>query len=190
MRQHPAGAGDRIDGPARRGDLVVRQKTGIFVVHGRAGQYRHIRIAVDINFLDVIGELQAIQRDLAFHVGIPVRFCPLGETGYVCLIIVAHEMRLAIENELPGEFTGALMRRARARCLGFCHLVDRTKHVVHRDKGGRHAGRRCEKLPATHAVVFAEMIGKLLDPYLDLFLLGSLRRWIELAVGNHLRRYR
>ena len=62
------------------------------------------------------------------------------------LEVVAHEVRLVVEDELVGELRGPLVGHLRVRRLGVAHAEDRAVHRVHREEGRGHAGAGCEEL--------------------------------------------
>ena len=139
VRQHPPRTGNGIDGFASGRNLVVGQEEIGFVIDRRARQNDDIGIAVDEDFLDVVGELQPIQFDFALHAGIPVCFGELRDGGNVGRVIVPHEMRLAIEDELLRQACGPRIRHPGIRCFRLCNVVKRTEDLVHRNECGGHA---------------------------------------------------
>ena len=119
MREHAARAGDRIHRAARRDDLVVGQEQVERIVDRRAGQQRHLGVAVDEDLLHVVRELHAVERLLVRERRIPELLGELREAGDALLaVVVAHEMRLAIEDELAGEGACAILGHARRGGLG------------------------------------------------------------------------
>ena len=116
----------------------------------------------------------------------------LGQVQHLLVVeVVAHEMRLDIENELPGEALRARPRQLRLARLGRVDLEHAAAvDLVHGQKSGGHAAARLHELPAAQAEPLAVGVGQLEDAPLDALLRLALRRRKILAIGHDLGRYR
>ena len=187
MGEQAPGARDLVDGRAGRGDLVVAQEIPALVVEGRAGQERDLGVAVHEDLLDVVLELVPGERIGAGQRRVPVLVGVLGEVEQAVLLeVVADEMRLVIDDELPREGLGPPVGHARRLRLGWRHVEQRPEHLVHGEEGRRHAGGARQEPAAVHPVSAPEIVGQILDPGLDLLLLAGLRQRVVLAVGHDL----
>ena len=107
------------------------------------------------------------------------------------LEVVAHEMGLDIEDELPGQ---ALCTRLHQ--FGLVRLGRRDlEHVgsidlVHGDEGSGHAAACLHELPTAQAEPLAVDVSQLEDLPLDALLRLALWRWKILAIGHDLGGYR
>ena len=183
-------ARDLVDGRAGRGDLVVAQEIPGLVVEGRAGQQRHLGVAVDEDLLHVVLELVARERFAPAQRRVPVLLGVLGEVEQpVLLEVVAHEVRLVVDDELPRERLGPLVGRCPASAPR--PAPRRTGSRTPRSwRGTPRPCRRCS--PGTGggpSRVGAEIVGQLLDPGLDAAAArgsaaaGCTRRWRRSAWG-------
>ena len=110
---------------------------------------------------------------------------------FLVVEIVADEVGLHVEHELPGEALCSRLDHFRCMCFGRVDL----EHVgpvdlLHGEEGGGHAAAGRHELPAAEAELLGVLIGKLDDPPLDTLLRLALRRRKILTVGNDLCRYR
>ena len=80
-----------------------------FVVDRGAGEDTDVGVTVDVNFLDVVAELEAVERCFVLQVRIPVRLRKLRKPRNVGGVVIANEMRLAVEDELAGELGRTLV---------------------------------------------------------------------------------
>ena len=106
------------------------------------------------------------------------------------LEVVADEVRLVVDDELPRQRLGALVGHARRLRLGGGHVEQAPEHLVHGEKSRGHAGARREEPAPAHAVTRAQGLGELLHPRLDTLLVRCLGQRVELTVRNDLRRNR
>src|SRR5271165_4232411 len=110
----------------------------------------------------------------------------LGEAENILdLVVVPHEMNLIVEDELSCKPVRPLGGGFGLGRFGGRDDEDRSKHVVQRDKGSRHAATGAEKLAAVHPEPPGTALGKIFEPILELSLAVRLRQRIELAVGHH-----
>src|SRR5262245_51671808 len=115
-----------------------------------------------------------------------------GEIQQLLVIeIIAHEVRLDIENELTGE---ALRPRPCDFGLAGLRRID-LEHVcavdlVHGEKGSGHAAPRLHKLAPAETQTLAVVVGEFKDALFDALLRLTLRRRQKLAIGDYLRWYR
>src|SRR6185436_4600747 len=124
--------------------------------------------AVDVDLLHVVGELHAIQRLLVRESRIPELLGELRESGDTHLaVVVAHEVRLAVEDELAREFSGAVLGGAGRGGLGLRRGEYRAEYRVHRQERGRHAGAACKELPTIHAMSRRQLFGQARNLLLD-----------------------
>ncbi len=191
VAKQPARSGELVDGMAGGGDLVVGQEIPARVVEGRAREQRHLGVAVDEDLLHVVLELVARQGVLAPQHGVPVLLGVFGEVEEPLLLeVVAHEVRLGIDDELPGQRLRAQVGDTRRGGFGAAHLEDGTEHVVHGEEGRRHAGARGQELAPAQAVLRREITRQLRHPGLDAALLRRLRQRVVFAVRDDLGRNR
>jgi len=99
-------------------------------------------------------------------------------------------MGVAVDDQLPRQCLSALGRRLGCRGLGHADLEEPAEHLVHRDERGRHAGGSLEEAPARQALVAGEPVAQILEPGLDLALLGALPDRHVLVARHDLRRHR
>jgi hypothetical protein len=141
MREHAPRAGDPVDGLARRRDLVVGQEEVEGIVDRRTREQRDLGVAVDEDLLHVVREHEAGQVALVREPGVPVRLGELRQAEESFLrVVLAHEVRLAVEDELAGEGPGTGIGDARGRRLRPGHGEVGSKNLVHREERSRHAG--------------------------------------------------
>ena len=105
--------------------------------------------------------------------------------------IVADEVGLHVEDELPRQALGSGLDQLRRVCFGRVDL----KHVgavdfLHGKEGGGHAAAGRHELPAAQAQLLAVLVGQFENPPLHTLLHLALRGRKILAVGNNLGRYR
>src|SRR5215471_3842501 len=105
--------------------------------------------------------------------------------------IVADEVRLHIEDELPGQALGSRLDQLRRVRFGGVDL----EHVgpinlFHREEGCGHTATRRHELPAAQTQLLAVLVGKLKNPPLNALLRFALSRRKKLSVGDNLGRYR
>ena len=102
------------------------------------------------------------------------------------VVVVAHEVKLVVEDELMRQGCGT--RVGRLRLLGFrrIHLEQRAEHVIHREECRGHAATGEQELAPVHAQPASGCFGKSLQPTFDLALVRGLRQRVELAVRHHL----
>src|SRR5258706_12299192 len=102
------------------------------------------------------------------------------------LEIVAHEVGLDVEDELPCETFRPCQHHFGLTGLGRRDLEDVAVDLVHGEKGGRHTAARSHKLPAVQAERFAVKVGQLINARFDLLLDRALRSRKRLAVTYYL----
>ena len=191
VAEKAARSGDLVDGRARGGDLVVGEEVPGGVVKGRPRQQRDLGVAVDEDLLHIVLELEAGEVVLAREGGIPVLLGVLGQVEQPLLLeVVAHEVRLVVDDELPGQRSGPGVGDARGLRLGRGHLEEGPEDLVHGQEGRGHARAAGQEAPAAQAVAPAEVVGKHLEPRLHLPLLARLGQRVELSVGHDLGRDR
>ncbi len=144
VRQQAPRAGEAVDQLARLGHLLVGQEPPGRIVERRAAQQRQAGIAVVKDLLHVILELVAGERGdtLLLHLRVPVLARELGQAQELLVVeIVAHEMGLHVEDELPGKPLGARLDDLGLAGLGRVHLEDIAVDLVHGDerRGGRYS---------------------------------------------------
>ena len=116
----------------------------------------------------------------------------IAETEQLLVIeIVADEVRLHVEDELPGQALCSRHHQLRLARLGLLHL----EHVaavdlLHGQKCGGHAAARVHELPAAQAEPLGVGIRQLQDPPLEALLRLALRRRKIFAVRYDLGRDR
>ena len=161
VRQGAARAGHLVDHVAGAGDLVVGEEQVLVVVGGRAGDHRDLGVAVDEDLLHVVLELVAREALAAGDVRVPVLLREVGgEHQQLLAVVVAHEMRLAVDDELLLECRGACVGHAGRGGLGTAGGEHRAKDLVHGEKGGRHAGGRRQESAAAQAVLRCELVAR------------------------------
>ena len=106
------------------------------------------------------------------------------------LEIVAHEVGLDVEDELPCETFRPCQHHFGLTGLGRRDLEDVAVDLVHGEKGGRHTAARSHELSAVQAEPFAVKLGQLINARFDLLLDRALRRRQILAVRYNLGRNR
>ena len=93
-----------VDGLVRELDLIVGQEPCCRVVERSTAQQGHLGVAVEIDLLEKVVELVAIERKpvrILQQRGVPVRARIFGETENVLdFVVVPHEMNLIVEDEL------------------------------------------------------------------------------------------
>ena len=104
--------------------------------------------------------------------------------------IVADEVGLHVEDELPGQALGSGLDQLRRVCFGRVDL----KHVgavdfLHGKEGGGHAAAGRHELPAAQAQLLAVLVGQFENPPLHTLLRLALLGRKILTVGNDLSRY-
>ncbi len=167
---HPArhaGLEDRVGKHAPRAGQIVHFRARIrlhFVgkepvarlLRSRARNERDLGVAVEVDFLEVVRELEVFERlRLADQRRVPAglahgfaRAHEIRQPG-----VVAQEVRVHVHDELVGEGPGALVRHVRRRGLGAAHAEVRAVDVVHRGERRRHAGSGLEEFAPAHALV-------------------------------------
>src|SRR5262245_19624889 len=190
VRQKSPRAGEVVDHLASAHDLLVGKQPPGGIIEGRAGQERDVGVAVVIDLLDVVLEFVANERiGVALERRIPVlggELCQIQQ--FLVVEIVAHEMRLHVENELtaqalrpcPGELGLARLGRVD---LEYAGAID----LVHGEKGSGHAAARLHELPAAQSETLAVVVGELKDAPLDALLRLALRRRKIFTIGHNLR---
>ena len=107
MKEQPLGAGDAVDGLVRELDLIVRQEPRCRVVERSAAQQGHLRVAVEVDLLQEVLKLVAIERypELILQQRrVPMLPGIFDETENVLdLVVVPHEMNLIVEDKLSGK---------------------------------------------------------------------------------------
>jgi hypothetical protein len=190
MAEQAPRVGDPVHSRAGGVDVVVGEEVPVGVVEGRAGQQRHLRIAVDEDLLHVVLELEAREVVLARQRRVPVLLGVLREAEQPLLVeVVAHEVGLDVDDELSRERAGAVGRHAGLLRFRGGDVEEVPEHLVHGEKGGGHPGAARQELAAAEAVPAPEVRRHLLDAGFDLLLLARLRQRIELTVGNDLCRH-
>jgi len=100
------------------------------------------------------------------------------------LEIVAHEVGLDVEDELPCETLRPRQHQFGLVGFGRRNLEDFSVDFVHGEEGGRHTAARLHELPAVQAKLFPVRVRQLIDARFDL-LLGRALRWRQvLAVDT------
>src|SRR5436190_24224275 len=100
------------------------------------------------------------------------------------LEIVAHEVGLDVEDELPCETFRPRQHHFGLTGLGGRDLEDVAVSVVHGEKGGGHTAARTNDLPAVQAERFAVYVGQLINSRFDLLLDRARQGWEILAVRD------
>jgi hypothetical protein len=104
--------------------------------------------------------------------------------------IVAHEVRLIVEDELPLERLGTGIGHIYVGGFRLGHVPDRTEDLVHGQECGRHARSRFEESTPVHVELGCVLIGEFFDAGFYLTLLLRLRHRVVFAIGNNLCRHR
>ena len=105
--------------------------------------------------------------------------------------VVAHEMGLDVEDELPGQVLGAGQQQLGLARLGGLDLEHAAAvDLVHGDERGGHAAAGLHELPAAEPEPLAVGVGQFEDSPLDALLRLALRGWKILAVRHDLGGYR
>ena len=99
-------------------------------------------------------------------------------------------MDLVVENELPRQSVCANGGCFGLGGLGRRDIKYRPKHIVQRDKGGRHTATGTEEMPAVHPQSTSADTGKLLQTLLKLPLALCLRQRVEFPVRHDPGRHR
>ena len=110
MGEQAPSAGRLVDHGARLRYLLVGEQPPGLVVERRSREQRHLGVAVEEDLLQVVLELVALQghRHILEHAGVPVLGGVLAEVEQPLLVeVVAHEVRLVVEDELALEPLGA-----------------------------------------------------------------------------------
>jgi len=142
----------------------------------RRRDHRHLGVAVEVDFLEVVRELQILDGlRLAGETGVPAgladRLALRDEARDAR--VVAQEVGVQIHDELIFEPVGALLAisgvAASAIEASKIGPIDLVHHVV----GGRHAGRGLEEAGAGSCLLLRQRVAEILEADLDLFLLGA-----------------
>ncbi|MGH7091610.1 MAG: hypothetical protein ACREFQ_22190 [Stellaceae bacterium] len=112
------------------------------------------------------------------------------EENVLYVVVVVHEMQLVVEDELALQSLRPLGGGRGLGGFGGRHREDGPEHIVERDKRGRHAAARAQKLPPAGAESFRGRTGQLFQPGLELPLSVGLRQRVEFTVRHHSGRYR
>ena len=88
--------------------MLVRQEPPARIVERRAGKQREVRVAVIVDFLDVVLELVPDERGDIRKVRVPVILRELRKAKQLLVLeVVTHEVGLDVEHELSGQTLGA-----------------------------------------------------------------------------------
>lgn len=170
------------------GQEPVRRDVG-----GRAADERDLGVAVEVDFLDVIVELEILDglRPVA-EFGIPSGFAYGFAHAHerLDLRVFAQEVRVAIEDELPGQLGRALRRKLGRGRLGAAHVEQRAVNVIHCHESCRHASRGAQEFAPGHPLPRRELVGQHLEPRFHPALGGGLRNRHILVAGDDLGRDR
>src|SRR6202040_2339889 len=171
-----------------------RQEPRCRVGERSAAQQGHLRVAVEVDLLQEVLKLVAIERypELILQQrGVPMLAGIFGEAHNILdFVVVPHEMNLIIEDELSRKPVCPLGGGFRLGPFGARDIEDRPKHVIQRHKRRRHAAAGAQKLAAVHPELAGAGLGKVFEPFLELSLAPGLRQRIELAVRHHSRGHR
>ena len=108
----------------------------------------------------------------------------------VVIEIVAHEVGLHVEDELPGEALGARLHEFGLARLRFVDLKHAAVDFLHGEEGGRHAAAGLHELAAAQAEAPGVDVGQFQDAPFHPLLQVALRGRQILAVRYDLGRYR
>jgi hypothetical protein len=193
VREHALRTGELVHLGARVHLHLVRQEPVARLFRARARDECDLGVAVEIDFLEVVRELQILDRlRLARERGVPAgladRFARAHEAFQPR--VVAQEVGVHVHDELVGEGARAFVRHVRRRRFRAAHAEERSVDVVHRDERRGHAGRALEELAAREALVLRELATQLFHARFDPLLVLRLRARQEFVARDELRRDR
>ena len=189
MREHALASRKAVHVCARLGLHLVGEEPVLRYLRGGAANARHLGVAVEIDFLQVVGEHQVVDRLLLVsEPGVPA-----GLAHGLALIDESHDlgartqkMRVHVHDELAGQLFRAIVRVLGLCSLGRRHTEDRPVGVVHGEECGRHAGRGLEEATPAHAQALGHPRSHLLDASLEFALLLRLQTGHEFVARNRL----
>src|SRR5262249_7813873 len=104
--------------------------------------------------------------------------------------VVTDEVRLHVEDELPGQALGSRLDQLRSVRFGGVDLENvGAIDFLHGEKGGGHTTPGRHELSPTQAKLLGVLIGQFENPPLDTFLRLTLSGRKIFTIGNDLRRY-
>ena len=199
-----AGGEDRVreHAPRFRQAVHVRPCRGLHLVGEepvlghfgrRAADERDLRVAVEVDFLQVVVEHEIVDRLFL----LPQRGIPPGAAHGISLVdeagdarARAQEMRVHVHDELPREAPRALVGHLGGLRFRARDAEERSVGFVHREERGRHPRRGLEEAPARHPQPPGRRRPHLLHPRLEFALLLRLRPRHEFVAGDRLDRDR
>lgn len=193
VRERPPAAGDRVDRRARPLLHVVGQEPVGRYLGGRAADAGDLGVAVEIDLLQEVRELQLLDRlrlvdQRRIPAGLAHRFAAAQETFEPG--VVTQEVRVHVHDELPRQAARALAGHLRRACFGLADREHRAVDVVHRDERGGHAAGGLEEAAPGQPLVARQFGAELLDPPFECPLAGRLRGRREFIAGHRLHRNR
>ena len=161
VREHAPRAGFPVHLVARLDRHLVGEEPVTRDVRRRRRDQRDLGVAVEIDFLEVVVELQVLEGlRLADQRRIPSGLADsLARADEILQPrVVTQEVCVHVHDELVFERVGALLRHRRRRGLGAARVENCAERVVQRDEARRHAGRALEELPSAEALLAAELV--------------------------------